>query len=283
LPITAEDRKILDKWDARKNASTLAALAAEAEKKWAAFSGDLSGKRGFAARVDFEKSVLPEAFPDRAATLASQRGELTSAGNRTPYQDYRVFRYEPLFLYEVLTESAARDELRLYFLAWRGAALPAGDAYAENNRKASVLLKLNLLDLMSRDLELAAKGSSYQEILLDSGRNGILAELSELMNYVFVYYDLRNFPITPAASDEYIASNHYFVMGDNRYNSLDFRYATERRWVPFDASDPYSMYYPTTLDPKAIDGNNIEGIAVVRLWPFDRFGRIGHAEEVNSE
>ena len=39
-------------------------------------------------------------------------------------------------------------------------------------------------------------------------------------------YDQRNFPEFPAGIS-YLGPREYFAMGDNRYNSTDFRYRTK--------------------------------------------------------
>ena len=64
-------------------------------------------------------------------------------------------------------------------------------------------------------------------------------------------------------------------MGDNRYNSLDFRYKTGNFSTrPLDAADPSSVMYYSNIDPFALDRRFIEGYALFRIWPPSRIGAI---------
>jgi hypothetical protein len=63
-------------------------------------------------------------------------------------------------------------------------------------------------------------------------------------------------------------------MGDNRYNSLDFRFGTSQAQRPIDAADPSSVVYASALAPFALDRKYIEGYALFRVWPPSRMGAI---------
>ena len=57
----------------------------------------------------------------------------------------------------------------------------------------------------------------------------------------------------------------YWVMGDNRANSLDSRYNTESAGGPFVSKD------------------NVVGTVFVINWPLDRFSRVKAATEVFAD
>jgi hypothetical protein len=63
-------------------------------------------------------------------------------------------------------------------------------------------------------------------------------------------------------------------MGDNRYNSLDFRYEDSRNLRRLDTDDDYSFAYASSLAPHSLDEKKILGIVVLRMWPPDRFGLV---------
>jgi hypothetical protein len=61
-------------------------------------------------------------------------------------------------------------------------------------------------------------------------------------------------------------------MGDNRYNSLDFRYADNYYMRTLDPTDQYSYRYSSSLDLHTLNESKILGIVVLRMWPPERFG-----------
>ena len=115
---------------------------------------------------------------------------------------------------------------------------------------------------MSKDASLVALSKEGGE--LDYYVNGQYAGL----------YDERNFPEFPGG-DQYLGPKQYFAMGDNRYNSLDFRYKTGDFSIKsLDPADPASVRYYSNIDPFALDLRFIEGYALFRIWPPSRLGAI---------
>ena len=65
--------------------------------------------------------------------------------------------------------------------------------------------------------------------------------------YIRGLLDSRNMPVFPAndsnGNPQYIPDNCYFMMGDNRFNSLDLRHSTARKEKALASSDPLSVSY----------------------------------------
>ncbi len=107
------------------------------------------------------------------------------------------------------------------------AALRAADAYERGGRLVNLLIKDSVLKRVARDARLIASGASIDVLRADAQLAVLDKEGADLGYYVNGknggLYDQRNFPAFPSG-DAYLGSAQYFAMGDNRYNSTDFRY-----------------------------------------------------------
>jgi signal peptidase I len=96
-----------------------------------------------------------------------------------------------------------------------------------------------------------------------------------LNNYVMLL-DRRNMPVFPAnehgGSPQYIRENEFFMMGDNRFNSLDMRHSYEDTLAPISLLDPVPVMYYTNMAPQSVPAKNILGTPVFRVWPVTRLG-----------
>ncbi|MBQ3835773.1 MAG: signal peptidase I, partial [Treponema sp.] len=90
------------------------------------------------------------------------------------------------------------------------------------------------------------------------------------------YLDRRNMPAFPAncadGSASYIHKDCYFMMGDNRFNSLDMRHSYEEKLRPLTPCDEYSVFYYTNIEPRYVHKDRILGTTEFRFWPKGRVG-----------
>jgi len=133
-----------------------------------------------------------------------------------------------------------------------------GDLYAEANHKLNLMLKFCIADFIA-------------------GKNS--GELTALLQYVGLL-DLRNMPVFPANNEDglpqYIPENSYFMMGDNRFNSLDMRHSYDYSAKKLSSVDELSITYDSDMAPQAVNQNKILGTACYRFWPLSRKGKPGH-------
>lgn len=87
-------------------------------------------------------------------------------------------------------------------------------------------------------------------------------------------FSLRNFSDYPVDKDDYLHKDDYFMMGDNRYNSLDSRlgYANYEIFLDNDDKSDMSTKITVSWKPHTISLRHVLGKAIAIYYPFDRMG-----------
>ncbi|HBG66982.1 MAG TPA: signal peptidase I [Treponema sp.] len=159
-----------------------------------------------------------------------------------------------------------------------GSHLVGGDLYQDSLFRLNVMVKLAAGRLILRHAELFLGGSADGATLNDEELFRLYGEARKLTSYIFDM-DQRNMPVFPAndadGNPSYIPSFCYFMMGDNRYNSLDMRHSYSKRFMPLFAQDEYSMGYYTNIEAQYVERSRILGRAGLRFWPPSRFALLG--------
>lgn len=242
-----------------------------------------------AAKDALDEDVLAVDFPVRVAALLKIAAVLDPAEvqvlsglrearfvrsekNASVLRDLgRFLEEEPSLVARLASDAALRDEARSYFLSWKDAS-PAEDPASVSARRLGLLIKKAQLELLEADLR--AAGADAAAYLADPSRAAARERLESLTAYLYQFRDFRCFPEFPSGEGEYLAAGHYFLMGDNRYNSLDFRHAGSPSFKDLDPSDPASVRYLSLSAPRSLSASNIEGFALARVWPPSRFGAV---------
>jgi signal peptidase I len=278
IPVDERTRGMLARWDARKNEAEPVALAA-------ALLQELNRFRAHCAALPrpvldaFVEKELPRAGQD-AGQLFLAALEFRPAGAANPIarmgarsDDFSL----ALAAARSPSTSAALAEYAAAGMPQSTAAAGAGkaalSAYARGSYNLDLLIKTNLLQRMDRDLVVVAGGASLEAIVADGERNRLVQDARELSVYLERFYDERNFPEFPSGG-AFLGRDQFFAMGDNRYNSLDFRFSERYRPRALSASDPSSVQYPSLLAPFPLEQRFIEGYAIFRVWPLGRMGVI---------
>jgi signal peptidase I len=274
MPMDARHRALLDTWDRRRREADPKALTASIAASARVLATRLSADRAAAFLRPIERAE-PDRYRILAANIDAFAKSDVAGGNPISMSGAKV---DDLALALALPLSARLRERLAEYAACPSASLAAPDAYSRGGRMLNLLIKDNLLARVARQAELVAAGERYDflakdAVLLDLERTG--QELDFYLNGPVVgLYDSRNFPPFPAG-DGYLGSDQYFAMGDNRYNSLDFRYRTGGFSIKsLDPADPSSVQYYSNVDPFALELRYIEGYALFRIWPPSRVGSL---------
>lgn len=152
-----------------------------------------------------------------------------------------------------------------------------GDLYAEANYKLNMMIKVCLGKLYLRTAELISNGVVDSNVIIeDSNIQALRSEAYSLKFYLSIL-DQRNMPVFPESKNgkpDYIPEGSYFMMGDNRFNSLDMRHSYKYSLVPLTDKDPYSVQYHSNMAPQYVDKKYILGSAKFRFLPLNRVGSV---------
>lgn len=152
------------------------------------------------------------------------------------------------------------------------------DYYSESNYKLNVMTKITLGKIVVRYAELLNSGASATSWNTDKELLESFEKADILYWYIQGLLDERNMPLFPAndsnGNPQYIPNNCYFMMGDNRFNSLDLRHSYDRNEKPLTSEDKLSIEYESQMSPQYINKKYIIGKPAYRFWPANRVGKV---------
>ena len=179
---------------------------------------------------------------------------------------------------EILNTKEGLEWFEKFMTSWIDAKDNNRDFYSESNFRLNVMTKLYYGELVGRAAQLMRSNISMSSIEEDEVINQILDDAVILDWYIRGLLDSRNMPVFPANNEmgepQYIPQDCYFMMGDNRFNSLDFRHAYEESEAPLTKEDPLSVTYSSMMDPHYVNKRLIIGKPSYRFWPGTRRGLV---------
>lgn len=165
-----------------------------------------------------------------------------------------------------------------FMTSWINTDTSNMDVYSLSNFKMNVMVKMKFGQIVERASQLYAMGKTYNDVSEDTVINQYFRDSSLYIWYIEGLLDERNMPVFPANNSknepQYIPENCYFMMGDNRFNSLDLRHSFDAFERDLTSDDDMPVIYKSYMEPQYINKKLIQGKPVYKFWPLNRMGKI---------
>lgn len=195
-----------------------------------------------------------------------------------PEEIFSPARMEMLSLFQsnddvtrvLLTTNGGGRWFRDFMTSWTLSS-DRSSLYEKRARNLDILIKLTFGKLVVRNAQLFYANATAESFSADEERRALLAEADSWRLYLAIN-DQRNMNEFPKDPADFIPADCFFLMGDNRFNSLDMRHSYTVKLSRLDAKNPYSITYRSNIDPQYVPINRILGTAAFRFWPPSRIG-----------
>ena len=179
---------------------------------------------------------------------------------------------------QIMSSADAIEWFSNFMTSWISAKDNNRDVYSESNFRLNVMTKMYYGELVARCVQLYRSNSAVDSFADDYVIADLLEEVQILDWYIRGLLDSRNMPVFPANNSngeaQYIPEDSFFMMGDNRFNSLDFRHSADEFEAALTNEDSLSVTYMSQMDPHYVNQRLIIGKPTYRFSPASRRGLV---------
>ena len=227
-------------------------------------------------RREYDLNVAEFQAKEIINNLYSLRRKVNLQGNFEiqSLSEYDLFKNIQYFAQTVIMQNGGVEWFEDFLLSWVSTKNDIKDMYSESNYKLNVMTKITIGNLVLRYAQLIIDKIPVSSWNSDSILNENMDMANKLNWYIQGILDLRNMPVFPAndkqGNPSYLPEKCYFMMGDNRFNSLDLRHSMEQKLKPLSSYDEMSVEYYSMMQPQYINQKYIIGKPGFIFWPLDR-------------